>query len=147
MIKRNPETVSEGKILELYKKAASDKKSDKMEARRAAQQLRLALSNDKSGYWTIIRKYTNLRQPDIDFVIQKAISLTPQRNPKSSKITKTKSKTKAKRNPITTLNRTGEVVLKYKGSKVIFDGKDANDILDVIRNEYSDNSDLQTVLG
>lgn len=147
MIKRNPETVSEGKILELYKKAASDKKSDKIEARRAAQQLRLALSNDKSGYWTIIRKYTNLRQPDIDFVIQKAISLTPQRNPKSSKVVKTKSKAKAKRNPITTLNRTGEVVLKYKGSKVIFDGKDANDILDVIRNEYSDNSDLQTVLG
>lgn len=147
MIKRNPETVTEEKIIDLYKKAASDKKSDKIEARRAAQQLRKALSDNKFHYWTIIRKYTNLRQPDIDFVIQKAISLTPQKNPRLSKITKTKSKTKAKRNPITTLNRTGEVVLKYKGNKVIFDGKDANDILDVIRNEYSDNSDLQTVLG
>lgn len=146
MIRRNPSTVSDSEIINLYEKASSTKKSEKADARRAAQKLRLALSDNSGYYWTITKKYSNVRRPDVDLVIQRAISLDTKRNPTSvsKKITKRSSK---KSNPVRILDRVGEVTLKYKGNKIIFDGKDANHILGIVREEFSDNDELQSVLG
>lgn len=133
---RNPDNITDKEILDLYK-TISDK--DKSKARKAAQSLRKILSDNKFHYWTISKKYTNLRQPDIDVVIQRAISIPAKRNP-SKKLSKS-------RNPVTVLNRTGEVTIKYNGNKIIFDGKDAKSVINLVKSEYTDNSELQNVLG
>lgn len=132
---RNPDTITDKEILDLYKTISS---KDKSEARKAAQSLKRILSDNKFHYWTIIKKYTNLRQPDIDVVIQRAILIPAKRNPSTKK---------AKRNPVTVLNRTGEVTIKYNGNKIIFDGNDAKSVIKLVKSEYSDNSELQNVLG
>lgn len=138
--KQNPEEAVDlyETIADIYT-AKKPSKSDKEKARRAAVKLRKLLSDNDFSYWTIRKKYVNMRKPDIDKLVTIATKIAP--NPSY------KSKSVKSKNPVRTLNRTGEVILKYKGNKIVFDGKDADSVLKLVKKEYSDNSELQNVLG
>ena len=141
MIKRNPKH----KVVELFETITDayvgrkPNKQQKEEARKAAVKLRRELSENKDLYWTITKSYFNIRKPAVDRLVTLATKISPNPSTKKSKV--------SKRNPVTVLNRTGEVTIKYNGNKIIFDGKDAKSVINLVKGEYTDNSELQNVLG
>lgn len=145
MIKRNcnpkEEPVELFEIISDVYTAEKPGKKEKETARKAAVRLRRVLSENKAGYWAITKNYPNMRQPDVDRLVTIATKIAP--NPSCGKLTKRSSR----KNPITTMNRTGEVTVKHNGNKVIFDGVDAKSVINLIKNKYPDNSELQNVLG
>lgn len=105
---------------------------DKEKKYKIAKSLRKQLSDDKANYWKITREHTNYRDPIINELITKAI-LAVEKPIKRS-------------NPVKTMFRDTEVVIKHKGNKIIFDEEDADVIKNLIRKQYSDNDDVKDIL-
>jgi hypothetical protein len=105
---------------------------DKEKKYKIAKSLRKQLSDDKANYWKITREHTNYRDPIINELITKAI-LAVEKPTKRS-------------NPVKTMFRDTEVVIKHKGNKIIFDEEDADVIKNLIRKQYSDNDDVKDIL-
>lgn len=102
---------------------------NKKEKYRLAKSLRKQLSDDKANYWKITRVHTNFRDDTIKELINKAIT----------NVEKIK-------NPVKSMFRDTEVVIKHKGNKIIFDEEDADVIKNLIRKQYSDNDDVKEIL-
>lgn len=94
-----------------------------------AKSLKKQLSDDDANYWNISREHTNFRKPAINELINEAII-----------------KAKKVKNPVKTMFRDTEVVIKHKGNKIIFDEEDADIIKNLIRKQYSDNDDIKDIL-
>lgn len=124
--RKNPESIAKEFNQFIYEK-------DKKEKYKLAKSLRKQLSDDKANYWKITREHTNYRDPIINELINKAILAVEKPNNKRS-------------NPVKTMFRDTEVVIKHRGNKIIFDEEDANVIKNLIRKQYSDNDDVKEIL-
>lgn len=124
--RKNPE----GSIAKEFNQFINEK--DKEKKYKIAKSLRKQLSDDKANYWKITREHTNYRDPIINELITKAI-LAVEKPTKRS-------------NPVKTMFRDTEVVIKHKGNKIIFDEEDADVIKNLIRKQYSDNDDVKDIL-
>lgn len=102
---------------------------DKIKKRQLAQSLKRDLAEDSSRYWQIMREHVNFRKETINDLIQKALILPAKRS-----------------NPVKSMFRDTEVVIKHKGNKIIFDEEDADVIKNLIRKQYSDNDDVKEIL-
>ena len=120
--RRNP-----SEALDLFNKMMRTK--DKSEKRKSAQKLKLFLSDDPARYWQIIRTHVNLQKDDIKRLIEQSI------NP-----------VKSRKNPILGINTGEDIVIKHRGNKIVFNGEDADELKELIRKEYSDNSDIRNIL-
>ena len=124
--RKNPESIAKEFNQFIYEK-------DKKEKYKLAKSLRKQLSDDKANYWKITREHTNYRDPIINELINKAILAVEKPNNKRS-------------NPVKTMFRDTEVVIKHRGNKIIFDEEDDNVIKNLIRKQYSDNDDVKEIL-
>lgn len=106
---------------------------DKKEKYRIAKSLRRQLADNKANYWSITREHTNFRDSTINELISKAILA----------IEKPDSKRK---NPVKSMFRDTEVVIKHRGNKIVFDEEDADIIKNLIRKQYSDNDEVKEIL-
>jgi hypothetical protein len=102
---------------------------DKIKKRQLAQSLKRDLAEDSARYWQIMREHVNFRKETINDLIQKALILPNKRS-----------------NPVKTMFRDTEVVIKHRGNKIIFDEEDADVIKNLIRKQYSDNDDVKEIL-
>lgn len=109
------------------------REKNKKEKYRLAKSLRKQLSDDKANYWKITREHTNFRDSTINELISKAIL----------EIERPGGKLK---NPVKSMFRDTEVVIKHRGNKIIFDEEDADVIKNLIRKQYSDNDDVKEIL-
>jgi len=124
--RKNPESIAKEFNQFIYEK-------DKKEKYKLAKSLRKQLSDDKANYWKITREHTNYRDSIINELITKAILAVEKPNNKRS-------------NPVKTMFRDTEVVIKHRGNKIIFDEEDASVIKNLIRKQYSDNDDVKEIL-
>lgn len=120
--RKNPEDISK-----TWNKFLLEK--DKIKKRQLAQSLKRDLAEDSARYWQIMREHVNFRKETINDLIQKALTLPTKRS-----------------NPVKTMFRDTEVVIKHKGNKIIFDEEDADVIKNLIRKQYSDNDDVKDIL-
>ena len=122
-IKRNPEDVADmfGRLL---------KEKDAEKKRKLAQTLKYLLSENHANYWNITKQYTAYRDPQIDAVITQARIIKPSK----------------RKNPVKSMFRDTEVVIKHRGNKIVFDEEDADIIKNLIRKQYSDNDEVKEIL-
>ena len=103
---------------------------DKLKKRQLAQSLKRDLAEDSARYWQIMREHVNFRKETINDLISKALVLSPSK----------------RKNPVKSMFRDTEVVIKHRGNKIIFDEDDAEVIKNLIRKQYSDNDDVKEIL-
>ncbi len=106
------------------------KEKDTEKRRKLAQTLKYLLSEDKTNYWNITKQYTAYRDPQIDAVITQARIIKPSKQ----------------KNPVKSMFRDTEVVIKHRGNKIVFDEEDADIIKNLIRKQYSDNDEVKEIL-
>lgn len=103
---------------------------DKLKKRQLAQSLKRDLAEDSARYWQIMREHVNFRKETINDLISKALVLSPSK----------------RSNPVKSMFRDTEIVIKHRGNKIIFDEDDAEVIKNLIRKQYSDNDDVKEIL-
>ncbi len=121
--RRNPENIAN-----TWNKFLLEK--DKLKKRQLAQSLKRDLAEDSARYWQIMREHVNFRKETINDLISKALVLSPGK----------------RKNPVKSMFRDTEVVIKHRGNKIIFDEDDAEVIKNLIRKQYSDNNDVKEIL-